>query len=138
LAAAVRLSPTMRAQLEAEMGEGGTLEQVGARLDLGRDLDVAIAGLVSTHQQAMDLVARLSTVLREQRNRPLILILGLQSIVDGVRLGARENRVEGRLSIPEDQRAEIVDRMALVAEQIARRRASTAGSGENSSEGTVR
>jgi hypothetical protein len=138
VAAAVRVSPTMRAQLEAEMGEGGTLEQVGARLDLGRDLDVAIVGLVTTHQQAMDLAARMSAVLREQRNRPLVLVLGLQSILDGVRLGARENRVEGRLSIPEDQRAEIIDRMALVAEQIARRRASTAGSGESSPEGTVR
>ena len=41
LAVAVRVNPTMRAQLEAEMGEGGTLEQVGARVDLGRDLDVA-------------------------------------------------------------------------------------------------
>jgi hypothetical protein len=80
----------------------------------------------------------MSAVLREQRNRPLVLVLGLQSILDGVRLGARENRVEGRLSIPEDQRAEIIDRMALVAEQIARRRASTAGSGESSPEGTVR
>jgi hypothetical protein len=129
VAAAVRLSPTMRAQIEADMGEGGTLEQVGARLDLGRDLDVAMAGLLSTHQRAMDLAARLSAALREQRNRPLILILGLQSILDGVRLGARENRVEGRLSIPEDQRAEIADRMALVADQIARRRASSAGTG---------
>jgi hypothetical protein len=138
VAAAVRLSPTMRAQLEAEMGEGGTLEQVGARLDLGRDLDVATVGLVSTHQQALDLAARMSAVLGEQRNRPLVLVLGLQSILDGVHLGARENRVEGRLSIPEDQRAEIVDRMALVAEQIARRRASTAGSGEDSPEGNLR
>jgi hypothetical protein len=129
VAAAVRVSSTMRAQLEADMGEGGTLEQVGVRLDLGRDLDVAMVGTVSTHQQAMDLAARVSAALREQRNRPLILVLGLQSILDGVRLGARENRVEGKLSIPEDQRTEIADRMALVADQIARRRASSAGTG---------
>jgi hypothetical protein len=138
VAAALRVSPTMRAQLEAEMGEGGTLEQVGARLDLGRDLDVAMVGLVSTHQQAMDLAARLSAALREQRNRPLVLVLGLQSILDGVRLGAQGNRMEGRLSIPEEQRAEIVDRMALVAEQIARRRASTAGTGGDAPEGNIR
>jgi hypothetical protein len=138
VAAALRVSPTMRAQLEAEMGEGGTLEQVGARLDLGRDLDVAMVGLVSTHQQAMDLAARLSAALREQRKRPLVLVLGLQSILDGVRLGAQGNRMEGRLSIPEEQRAEIVDRMALVAEQIARRRASTAGTGGDAPEGNSR
>ncbi len=138
MAAAVRVSPTMRGQLEAEMGEGGTLEQVGARLDLGRDLDVAMVGLVPTHQQATDLAARVSAVLREQRNRPLVLILGLQPILDGVRLAARENRVEARLSIPEDQRAEIADRMALVAQQIARRRASIAGKGEGAVEGSTR
>jgi hypothetical protein len=127
VAAAVRLSSTMRAQLAAEMGEGGTLEQVGARLDLGRDLDVAMVGLVSTPQQALDLAARLSAALRDQRNRPIVFILGLQPILDGVRLAARENRVEGTLRIPEDQRAEIADRMAMVAEQLARRRAGLAG-----------
>jgi hypothetical protein len=138
VAAALRVSPTMRAQLEAEMGEGGTLEQVGARLDLGRDLDVAMVGLVSTHQQAMDLAARVSAALREQRNRPLVLVLGLGPILDGVRLGAQGNRIEGRLSIPEDQRAQIADRMALVAEQIARRRASAAGTGADAPEGSLR
>jgi hypothetical protein len=123
VAAAVRVGPTMRAQLAAEMGEGGTLEQVGARLDLGRDLDVAMVGLVSTRQQAVDLAARVSAALHEQRNRPLVFILGLQPILDGVRFATRDNRVEARLSIPEDQRAEIAERMALVAEQLARRRA---------------
>ena len=138
MAAAVRVSPTMRAQFKADMGEGGTLEQVGARLDLGRDLDVAMVGMVSTHQQAMDLAARASAALRDQRNRPLVFILGLQPILDGVRFAARENRVEARLSIPEDQRAEIADRMALVAEQLARRRAGAAGKREDAPEGNVR
>jgi hypothetical protein len=138
VAAAVRVSPTMRAQFAAELGEGGTLEQVGARLDLGRDLDVAMVGLVSRHQQALDLAARLSAALHEQRNRPIVFILGLQPILDGVRLVARENRVEGMLRIPEDQRAEIADRMALVAEQLARRRASMTGKGVQAPEGNPR
>jgi hypothetical protein len=135
MAAAVRLSPTMRSQLEAEMGEGETLEQVGARLDLGKNLEVGLIGLVSTHQQALDLVARLSATLREQRNRPIIFILGLQPVLDSVRLSTHENRVEAALRIPEDQRAEIADRMALVAEQLARRRAGAADKSEPASEG---
>lgn len=138
LAVAVRVNPTMRAQLEADMGEGGTLEQVGARLDLGSDLDVALVGLVSTHQQALDLAARVSAALRELRTRPLVFVLGLQPILDGVRFATRENRVEARLSIPEDQRAEIADRMALVAAELARRRASMAGKGEEASQGNTR
>ena len=138
VAAAVRVSPTMREQLAAEMGEGGTLEQVGARLDLGRDLDVTMVGLVSTRQQALDLAARVAEALREQRNRPLVFILGLQPILDSVRFATRENRVEGRLSIPEDQRAEIAERMALVAEQLARHHASAAGKAEGAPEGSMR
>jgi uncharacterized small protein (DUF1192 family) len=46
--------------------------------------------------------------------------------------------VEARLSIPEDQRAEIADRMALVAAELARRRASMAGKGEEASQGNTR
>jgi uncharacterized small protein (DUF1192 family) len=67
-----------------------------------------------------------------------VFILGLQPILDGVRFAARENRVEARLSIPEDQRAEIADRMALVAAEIARRRASVAGKGEGATQGNTR
>ena len=138
MAAAVRVSPTMRAQLEAEMGEGGTLEQVAARLDLGRDLDLAVVGSVSTHQRARDLAARLSAALRDQRNRPLVFILGLQPIFDSVRFAARENRMEAKLRIPEEQRADIADRMALLAEQLARHRASMAGKAVEAPEGTTR
>jgi hypothetical protein len=124
MALAVRVSPTMRSQLESEMGEGGKLEELGARLDLGRDLEVGIVGRTTTHQQALDLAARLSETLREQRNRPIIFILGLQPILDGVRFAAHDNRVEAGLRIPEDQRAEIAERMTMVAEQLAKRRAS--------------
>jgi hypothetical protein len=135
MAAAVRVSPTMRSRLDEEMGEGGTLEQVGARLDLGQSLEVNLVGLVPTRQQALDLVARLSATLREQRNRPLVYVLGLQAVLDGVRFATRENRVEARLSIPREQRAEIADRMALVAEQFALRRAGAGGKREPASEG---
>jgi len=137
LAAAMQLSPSKRAQLESEMGEGGTLEQVGARLDLGRDLDLAMVGMVATRQKAQDLAARLSAALREQRNRPLVFALGLQSMLDGVRFEAREGRVEFRLTIAEDQRADIADRIELVAKQLARRRASATNNNQGASEGTI-
>ncbi|HEX7597242.1 MAG TPA: hypothetical protein VF518_03445, partial [Polyangia bacterium] len=135
MAAAVRVTPTMRSQLESELGEGGTLEELGARLDLGRDLEIGLVGRVGTRQQATDLAARLSTTLREQRNRPIIFILGLQPILDSVRFATQENRVEAGLRIPEDQRSVIADRMALVAEQLARRRAGMAGKNEQAPEG---
>ena len=137
LAAALLVSASQRAQLETEMGEGGTLERVGARLDLGRDLDFAMVGLVSTRQKALDLAARVSAALGEVRNRPLVSVLGLQSVLDGVRFVARESRVEAKLSIPEEQRAEIADRIEQVAAQLARRRVGTTGKNEGAPEGHV-
>jgi hypothetical protein len=122
VAAAVHMTPSMRTQFEEEMGEGGTLQELGARLDLGADLEVSMVGVVATHQQAMDLAARLSTRLREQRNRPLFFVLGLQPILDSVHFATQENRVEAGLRIPKAQRADIAERMALVAQHLARRR----------------
>ncbi len=126
LAAAVHMSPAMRAQFEEEMGEGGTLEEVGARLDLGADLQVGLVGVVANHQQAMDLAARLSTRLREQRNRPIFFVLGLQPILDSVHFATQENRVAAGLRISGAQRADIAERMALVAQHLARRRQTAA------------
>jgi hypothetical protein len=124
MAAAVHMTPTMRTQFEEEMGEGGTLEKVGARLDLGTDLELSMVGVVGNHQQALDLAARLSTRLREQRNRPIFFVLGLQAILDSVHFATQDNRVEAGLRIPKTQRADIAERMALVAQHLARRRQS--------------
>jgi hypothetical protein len=124
LAMAVHMTPSMRTQFEEEMGEGGTLEKVGARLDLGADLEISMVGVVANRQQAADLAARVSTRLQEQRNRPLFFVLGLQPILDSVHFATQDNRVEAGLRIPKAQRADIADRMALVAQHLARRRQS--------------
>jgi hypothetical protein len=128
LAVAIHMTPSMRAQFEEEMGEGGTLEELGARLDLGTDLELSVVGVVGNHQKALDLAARMSTRLREQRNRPIFFVLGLQPILDRVTFATQENRVEAGLSIPKAQRADIADRMAMVAQHLARRRQSAAPS----------
>jgi hypothetical protein len=128
MAAAVHMTPAMRTQFEEEMGEGGTLEELGARLDLGTDLELGMVGVVANHQQALDLAARVSTRLREQRNRPIFFVLGLQPILDSVTFATQENRVEAGLRIPKAQRADIAERMALVAQHLARRRQSASAS----------
>ena len=46
--------------------------------------------------------------------------------------------MEAKLRIPEEQRADIADRMALLAEQLARHRASMAGKAVEAPEGTTR
>jgi hypothetical protein len=118
----VRLQPATREELMREMGEGQDLEEFAARLDLGSDLDVRMLGTVRTELQARDLAARLMERLSDVRVRPIVAVFGLAGIVDSVHFLPKENRVEGTLHVSRDQRAEIADRMTVVAETIAKLR----------------
>ncbi len=124
--AVFRFDEQARARLQSEMGEGGALEHLGVRVDLGTDLVISAVGLVHTAQQAQDMAARLSTLVREQRNRPVVVLLGLRSVVSGIRIEARGSTVEAALNVPEDQREAIVERMTTLTEMLARARAARA------------
>jgi hypothetical protein len=125
-----RLDDKTRTQLQSEMGEGGALEAVGLRVDLSADLDISAIGQVHSPQQAQDMAARLSALIREQRNRPVVLLLGLRSVIGGIRIVARGSAVELALHVPEDQRESIAERMTTLAEMLTRAQAGRAA--ENS------
>ena len=105
-----------------EMGEGATLEEFGARVDLGEDLDVTAIGAVRTEAEARDLAGRLTERLRDARTRPIVDAFGFGSVLDSVRLQSTENRVHGALHISEQERATIAERMAVVADTMAKLR----------------
>lgn len=115
----VHLQPATREVLMAEMGEGGTLEDFAGRIDLDRDLDLTAVGTVRSEQQASDMAARLTERLRELRTRPIVNAFGLGDVVDGVRLNATGNNVEGKLHVAERERGAIAERMKVVADTIA-------------------
>jgi len=118
----VRLQPATREQLMREMGEGENLEEFAARLDLGGDLDVSALGTVRTELQARDLASRLMERLNDARQRPIVAVFGLAGMLESVHLLPKENRVEGTLHVSREDRAEIAQRMTVVAETIARLR----------------
>lgn len=115
----VKLQPATREALKNEMGEGEFLEEVGARVDLGKSLDAVAIGNVRTELQAKDLAARLAERIRDARTRPIVAAFGFGGVMDAMRFSTRENSVEAVLHISQQQRAEIVDRMAVVAETMA-------------------
>jgi hypothetical protein len=115
----VRLQPATREALKAEMGEGEALEEFAARIDLGNDLDLTAIGNVRTKLQARDLAARMAERIRDARTRPIVAAFGFASVLDSLRFSARETGVEATLHISERERAEIADRMAIVAETVA-------------------
>ena len=115
----VRLQPATREALKREMGEGEVLEEFAGRVDLGSDLDVIAIGNVRTVLQAHDLAARMAERIRDVRTRPIVAAFGFASVLESMRFSAKETSVEATLHISQRERAEISDRMAIVAETMA-------------------
>jgi hypothetical protein len=118
----VRLQPATREALMREMGEGATLEDFAARIDLGDELDVSTIGVVRTEAEARDLAGRLTERIRDASVRPIVAAFGFASVLDSVHFRAKENRVHGTLHISQKERAEIAERMAAVADLMAKMR----------------
>jgi hypothetical protein len=118
----VQLQPATREALLREMGEGEALEEFAGRIDLGSDLDVTAIGSVRTALQARDLAARLAERVRDARSRPIVAAFGFTSVLDSMRFSAKETDVEVTLHISQQERVEISERMAIVAETVARMR----------------
>ena len=123
----VHLQPATRAALKEEMGEGDTLEDFVGRIDLGDDLDVTAVGAVRTEDEARDLAARLSERMRDARMRPIVSAFGFASVLDSVQFQAKENRVYGHLHVSQKERATIAERMAVVADTMAKLRKDAEG-----------
>jgi hypothetical protein len=116
----VHLQPATREVLKQEMGEGDTIEDFAGRIDLGADLAATAIAAVRTAAEARDLAARLTERLRDVRVRPIVAAFGFASVLDSVQLQAKENRVYGTLHVSQNERAAIAERMAVVADTMAK------------------
>jgi len=122
----IHLQPATRELLLKEIGEGGSLQDFGGRIDLGADLDASAVGIVGTQMQARDLAARLAERIREVRTRPIVAAFGLGSVLDSLRFAAKGNKVQASLHVSEQERSEIAQRMATVTEIFTKMRAQQA------------
>jgi hypothetical protein len=123
----VRLQPATRELLKREMGEGEALEEFAGRIDVGNDLDVTAIGNVRTELQAHDLAARMAERIQGARTRPIVAAFGFASVLDSLRFSARDTEVMATLHVSQKERAEISDRMAIVAQTIANMRKTQSG-----------
>jgi hypothetical protein len=119
----LHLQPATREALLREMGEGGSIEDFGGRIDLGADLDATAVAVVGTEMQARDLAARLAERIREVRRRPVVAAFGLGSVLDSLALAAKGNRVHAKVHVSEKERSEISARMTMVTEILTKMRA---------------
>lgn len=119
---AVKVSDDMRARLGEELVEAEGLERVGARLELGKRLDLAVVGATTTKQQANALIVRAGEALRELQTRPSLVALGFGRVLNRVQLAVQGPRVAAELRLEERDRDEIARRLSTVAKLLAQAR----------------
>lgn len=116
---AMRVSDPVRARLREELVEAEGLERVGARLELGKGLDLAVVGATATKQQAAALIARLGETLRDLRARPSLVALGFGRMLSEVQLAVQGPRVAAELRLEARDRDEIARRLSSAARMLA-------------------
>jgi hypothetical protein len=102
------------------------LRRLGARLDLGPDLDLEVRALLESGAQAADTAQQWGADLQELRRQRLLRALGLAPLVEGATLKVGGSRVYGHLHIPEDRRDFLSERLLLVLRTLASQRHSAA------------
>jgi len=117
---AMRVSDPVRARLREEMVEAEGLERVGARLELGKGLDLAVVGATATKEQASALIARLGSELRDLKARPSLVALGFGRVLSDVQLAVQGPRVAAELRFDERDREEIARGLSTAARLLAR------------------
>jgi hypothetical protein len=116
---ALRMSDPVRSRLREEMIEAEGLERVGARLELGKGLDLALVGATGTKEQAAALMARVGSALRDLQGRPSLVALGFGRVLSEVQLAVQGPRVAAELRFEERDREEIARRLSMAARLLA-------------------
>jgi hypothetical protein len=98
------------------------LRRLGARLDLGRDLDVDMRAFLDDAAAADAAADTWRAALRDLSRQRMLRILGLGPLVDGAQVKAAGSRVQGRLHIGEENREALAERLLFLLQTIAHER----------------
>jgi hypothetical protein len=112
------LTDQMKARAAGFVDVPDGLRRVGARLDLGRDLDLDVRALLDGPPQAEAAADIWRASLRDLGKQRLLLALGLGPIVQGASVKAEGAQARVRVHIPESKREGLSDRLLLILQQL--------------------
>jgi hypothetical protein len=122
LLAAVTVSEAMRQRINGEFQLPEGLRQVGARLDLGEALDVALLGFLDKPSQAMLAARQMQAFLDDLRGRTVLRVFGLAALLDRAGFVAEGARVRGHMTIPASERESLAQKVGVIFETMMRAR----------------
>ena len=115
----VTVNDGMRSRAAGALAIPAGLRQVAARLDLGNDLDLDGVAVFETSQDAAVAASTWREEARGLARQPMVALLGLRGIFDGLSLTPSGPRVHVRIHIPANQREGLAEKLLGLLRLIA-------------------
>jgi hypothetical protein len=116
---ALNVTDGMRARAAGFVDPPPGLAIVATRLDLGDDLNLDTVGVMDTVPNAAAAAAAGTVAIRNYATNPMVRMLGLRPVLEGVVLGVDGTRVRGHLHIPADRREGLAEKLVAVLQMVA-------------------
>jgi hypothetical protein len=119
---AISVTDGMRARAEGVLATPDGLQRVGARLNLGDDLDLDALALFDSGAHAATAASIWSDAARSYARQQMVVLLGLGPVFEGLSVAREGSRVHVRLHIGADKREGLADKLLAVLQALAKNR----------------
>ena len=119
---AVTVTDGMRARAQGVLVVPEGLRRIGARLDLGQDLDLDGIAVFDGGAQAARAATFWTDAARGYARQQMVALLGLAPVFDGLTVAAEGSRVHVHLHIPADKREGLADKILAILQLLAKAR----------------
>jgi hypothetical protein len=122
----LRLDDSTRSQLAEVLGDAEGLQWLTAQLRLGSDVQAVAVAATRGPGQARGLAAQVADQLAVLHGRRSVQALGLGPVLERAQVQIDGARLRLELRISEDERETVAERLAVLAQALAKARAKTA------------
>ena len=119
---AISVTEGMRARAAGFLAVPAGLHRVGARLDLGDDLNLDGVAIFDSNGHAVAAASVWSDTARVYSRQSMVVLLGLGPVFSGMTIGAEGSRVHIRLHIGADKREGLAEKLLAILEAVAKAR----------------
>ena len=119
---AISVTDGMRARAQGVLAVPDGLHRIGARLDLGDDLDLEALALFDGGGQAAHAATLWTDTARVYAKQRMVALLGLSPLLDGLTVAAEGSRVHVHLHIASNKREGLADKILAILQLLAKAR----------------
>jgi hypothetical protein len=116
------VNDAMRARATGVLAVPDGLRRLGARLDLGEDLNLDGVALFDSNAHAGAAASIWNEAARQYARQPMVLLLGLGPVLSGMTVAAEGSRVHVRLHIGADKREGLAQKLLAILQALAQAR----------------